>query len=142
MNSTGTLTAASIAVLTFLSACGEEEVITGNIVTPKERYIRQADGLCRDYRDAAMGAALAYRDASAKQRVKIRRRLAATAEKVQRKLEALPRPETEDQRLLDPFFRKTRKQVQALRAGKQADVPGLEKLADRYGFDVCGQGDA
>jgi hypothetical protein len=134
--------AVSIAVLTLLSACGEAEVPTGNIVTPKEGYIRLADALCLDYRDAATGAALAYRDASAKERAKIRRRLAAKAEKVQDKLEALPRPESEGQELLDPFFKKTRKQVEALRAGKQVDVPGLDKLADRYGFDVCGQSGA
>jgi hypothetical protein len=129
----------SIAILALLNACGQEEIPTGNIVTPKERYIRQADALCLDRRDAALRAALASRKASAKERVKIRRRLAAMAAKVQDKLEALPRPESEDQALLDPFFEKTRKQVQALHAGKQVDVAELDKLADRYGFDVCGQ---
>jgi len=130
----------AIASLTFLSACGEEEVPTGNIVTPKERYIREADALCRDYQDAALGAQLAYQDASAKERAKIRSKLAATGEKVQDKLEALPRPETEDQELLDPIFSKMRRQVAALRADRPTDVPGLAKLANRYGFDVCGHG--
>jgi hypothetical protein len=133
--------AALVAFLIFLSACGEEGVPTGNIVTPKERYLRQADALCQDYRDAAMGAALAYGEASSRERAKIRRELAATAERVQRKLEALPRPESEDQKLLDPFFAKMRRQVAAVRAGKRVEVPGLDVLADRYGFDVCGQGE-
>jgi hypothetical protein len=131
---------ASVAVLALLGACGEEEVPTGNIVTPKDRYIRQADALCLDYRDAATGASLAYKDASAKERVRIRRRLAATGDETQDKLEALPRPGSEDDELLDAFFKKTRKQVELLRAGKETDVPGLARLADRYGFDVCGQG--
>jgi hypothetical protein len=131
--------AVSVAALALFGACGDEEVPTGNIVTPKERYIRQADALCQDLRDAAMGAGLAYRDASEKERAKIRRRLAAKALRVQNKLEALPRPETEDEQLLDPFFEKTRQQAEALRAGKRSDVAGLDDLADRYGFDVCGQ---
>jgi len=133
------LIAAAIAVLTSLSACGEEEVPTGNIVTPKQRYIRQADALCRDVRDAALGASPAYQDASAKERLKIRRRLAATAEKVQDKLEALPRPETEDRELLDPIFKLMRNQVDAFRAGKQGDPARLDKFAARYGFASCGR---
>lgn len=133
--------AAGIAFVTFLSACGEDEVPTGNIVTPKERYIRQADALCQDVRDASMAASVAYQDASARERAKIRRRLASTAARTQDKLEALPRPETKDQGLLDPIFKLMRKQVEAFRAGREADVPRLEKLADRYGFDACGQGD-
>jgi hypothetical protein len=136
----GRRAALPIVFLIFLSACGEEEVPTGNIVTPKERYIREADALCGDYQDAALAAQVAYRDASANERVKIRRRLAAKGEKVQDKVEALPRPETEDQELLGPIFSKMRKQVEALRAGKPTDVPGLGNLAGRYGFDVCGQG--
>jgi hypothetical protein len=134
------LASGSIAVLAVLGACGEDEVPTGNIVTPKDRYIRQADALCLDYRDAATGASLAYEDASARERVKIRRRLAATGDEVQDKLEALPRPGSEDDELLDSIFQKTRKQVELVRAGKQTDVAGLDKLADRYGFDVCGRG--
>ena len=130
---------ASIAILTLLGACGEEEVPTGNIVTPKERYIRQADALCRDYRDAALGAGLAYRKASAKERVRIRRRLAAAGAEMQDKLEALPRPESEDQELLAPIFEKTRDQIRALRAGQRVNGRELDELADRYGFDVCGQ---
>ena len=86
-----------------------------------------------------MGASLAYRDASPKERVKIRRKLAATGEEVQDKLEALPPPEDDDRELLDPLFKKMRRQLVALRAGKQGDVPGMDRLADRYGFDVCGQ---
>jgi hypothetical protein len=136
----GRRAALPIVFLSFLSACGEEGVPTGNIVTPKDRYIREADGLCRDYQDAALAAQVAYRDASAEERVKIRRRLAAKGEAVQDKVEALPRPETEDQELLDPIFSKIRKQVEALRADKPTNVPGLAKLADRYGFDVCGHG--
>jgi hypothetical protein len=132
--------AASIAFLALLGACGEEQIITGNIVTPKDRYTRQADALCQDYADAAMGASLAYADASAKERVRIRRRLAAKGEKVQDKVEALPRPGTEDDDLLDPIFKKMRKELEAVRTGKGADIPGLAKLAERYGFDVCGQG--
>ena len=136
----GRRAALPIVFLTFLSACGEEGVPTGNIVTPKERYIQQADALCRDYADAALGAQVAYRDASAKERAKIRRELAAKGEKVQAKVEALPRPETEDQDLLPAIFRKMRKQLEALRAGKPMAAAGLDELASRYGFDVCGQG--
>src|SRR6185503_10962367 len=131
--------AVSIAFVAFLSACGEADVPTGNIVTPKERYIRQADALCQDFRDAALSSALAYRDASPKERAKIRRKLADTGNAVQKKVEALPPPQDEDQALLGPLFKKMREQVEAIRAGKRGDPRGTDKLADRYGFDVCGR---
>ena len=117
-----------LATVALLAACGEDEIVTGNIVSPKDRYIRQADALCTDFKDAVLGTQAAAREASPRERARLVRRLRGRAKALDEKLEAIPRPDA-DRELLDRFLAE-------FEIGRV--TPKAKRLADRYGFDSCG----
>ena len=121
-----------MALVTLFAACGDEPAVTtGNIVTAKERYIRQADAVCSDFHDAVMGTAVALRDASPAKRRRLTRELRRLADRAERKIEALPRPE-ENRAVLERYIALSRE-----RGPSEPASPKLRRTADQYGFDAC-----